>query len=588
MTSRRPAVMASRYAIASGHELASQAGLEILQAGGNAVDAGVAAGLALGVVHSDLVNVAGVAPVMIRMAETQQVITIDGVGTWPRKASSELFEQQYAGGIPKGIMRTVVPGAPAAWLTALRDFGTMKFGEVARFAIHYAKEGFPAFPLFVNYITDNQAGYQSTGENQRIYLPNGRPPKVDELFVQSDLAASLQYMADKESAAGGLRNNGLQAAYDAFYRGDIARKFCDYHKENGGLLTLEDLAEYQVSYEQPLKVRLDGYDIYCCGPWSQGISLAQMFGLIGGVDIKALGHNTPDYIHFLTEALKLVFADRERHVADPRFVNVPVEQMLDLGYLRSRSELIFAHKAWPQMPPAGDPVAGCNLIPDEADQISLMQGGDDTQVSRFQTSPPPDGPTAPDTSYVCVIDGQGNMFSATPSDSSHDGTVVPGTGLCPSTRGCQSRGISGSINSVAPGKRPRLTPNPALVLRDGEPLMTLGTPGGDVQIQAMVQVFLNAVCFGMDIQTAIESPRFATFSFPGSFAPNAYYPGLLMLEQRLPEDTAHKLKSLGHNIKWWPDWSWKAGGVCAIQANTESGILYAGADPRRAGIALGY
>jgi gamma-glutamyltranspeptidase/glutathione hydrolase len=580
-------VIAKKYAIASGHELASQAGLEILQAGGNAVDAGVAAGLALGVVHSDLVNVAGVAPIMIRMAKTRQVITIDGLGTWPRRASCELFERQYAGGIPKGILRTVVPGAPAAWLSALRDFGTMNFGEVARFAIRYAKEGFPAFPLFVNYITEHQVGYQSTEENQRIYLPNGRPPKVDELFVQSDLAASLQYMADQESAAGGSRNNGLQAAYDAFYRGDIARKFCDYHKENGGLLTPDDLAEYQVRFEQPLKVGLDGFDIYCCGPWSQGISLAQMLGLIGGIDVKVLGHNTPEYIHVLTEALKLVFADRERHVADPRFVNVPVGQMLDPGYLRLRSELIYAHKAWPQMPPAGDPAAGRNLISDEADQISLMHGGDDTPVAKFQTSPLPDGPTAPDTSYVCVIDDQGNMFSATPSDSSHDGTVIPGSGLCPSTRGSQSRGISGCINSVAPGKRPRLTPNPALVLRDDEPFMTLGTPGGDVQIQAMTQVFLNVIYFGMDIQTAIEAPRFATFSFPGSFAPNDYYPGLLMLEQRLPEETADKLKSFGHDIKWWPEWSWKAGGVCAIQANPDSGILYAGADPRRASIALG-
>ncbi|MHA1164643.1 MAG: gamma-glutamyltransferase, partial [Alphaproteobacteria bacterium] len=189
--------------------------------------------------------------------------------------------------------------------------------------------------------------------------------------------------------------------------------------------------------------------------------------------------------------------------------------------------------------------------------------------------------------HVCVIDGEGNMFAATPSDTSADTEVIPGTGLCPSSRGSQSRGLPGHINAVAPGKRPRLTPNPALALKDGKPFMTFGTPGGDVQIQAMVQVAINLLRFGMDIQSAIEAPRFATYSFPSSFAPNDYFPGLLMLEKRIGKEAGAELAARGHKVEWWDDGTWKAGGVCAIQVDSGSGILHAGADPRRAARALG-
>jgi len=588
MPTQRPVIMANQFAISSGHQLSSQAGFEILNAGGNAVDSGVAAGIALGVLHSDLVNVAGVAPIMIRMAETGKVTTIDGLGTWPRAASVNFFETQYGGAIPEGILRTVVPAAPAAWITALNDFGTMTFGEVACFAIRYAREGFPAFPVFAEFIANNQARYRRSLENQRIYLPRGRPPKVGERFVQTDLAATLQYMIDQETTATGDRADGLRAAYDAFYRGDIARKISDYHRENGGLLAFEDMADYRVRYEEPLKARFADTDIYCCGPWSQGISLAQAFALIDGIDFAELGHNTPNYIHRLTETLKLVFADRERYVADPRFVDVPTAEMLDRNYLLARSELIDPGNAWPQMPPAGDPRTGDKILPDEVTYSTVLTEGGDAHATKPRDKAPMGGPASADTSYVCVIDAHGNMFSATPSDTSADTEVIPGTGLCPSSRGSQSRGVSGSINAVAPGKRPRLTPNPALAVKDGKPFMTFGTPGGDVQIQAMVQVFLNATCFGMDIQSAVEAPRFATYSFPSSFAPHDYFPGLLMLEGRLSDETGAELTARGHKVDWWADWTWKAGGVCAIHADADNGVLYAGADPRRAGFALGH
>ena len=246
----------------------------------------------------------------------------------------------------------------------------MTFGDVADYAIRYAKNGFPAFELFANYIEDHQCGYERTEENRRIYLPGGRPPKVGELFVQRDLAASLQYMADQEATAGGSRSQGLQAAYDAFYKGDIAVKIAKYHAENGGLLNMEDMADFRVSYEEPVRVRFAGCDVYCCGPWSQGISLAQVFGMLERADLNAMGHNSPDYIHYVTETLKLAFADRERYLADPRFVDVPTREMLDPAYLDSRLQLVFRDKAWPQMPPAGDPTGGANLIASEAPQLA--------------------------------------------------------------------------------------------------------------------------------------------------------------------------------------------------------------------------
>ncbi len=587
MPSERPVIEATRFAISSGHQLATEAGYEVLRAGGNAVDAGVTAGIALGVLHSDLVNVAGVAPIMIRMADTGRVITIDGLGTWPQAASVEFFETRFGGTIPEGILRTVVPAAPAAWITALRDFGTVTFGEAAGFAARYARDGFPAFPVFAEFIANNEARYRRTPENERIFLPQGRPPKTGELFIQSDLAASLQYMIDEEGAAGGSRANGLQAAYDAFYKGDIARTICDYHRKNGGLLATGDMANYQVRYEEPLKVKFEGADIYCCGPWSQGISLAQVFSMLDGVDVAKLGHNTPDYIHHVAEALKLVFADREHYVTDPLFANVPAAEMLERDYLRARAELIDPAKAWPEMPPAGDPRRGRKTISDATIHSAAPTEGGNAHAMKPRDHPPTGGPASADTSYVSIIDAQGNMFSATPSDTSVDTEVIPGTGLCPSSRGSQSRGVSTSINAVAPGKRPRLTPNPALAVRDEKPFMTFGTPGGDVQIQAMLQVYLNATCFGMDIQSAIEAPRFASYSFPSSFAPNDYFPGLLMIEGGLYDETSAELSERGHKTDRWTDGTWKAGGVCAIQVDAGRGILQAGADPRRAGHAKG-
>jgi len=574
--------MATHQAVSSGHYLASQAALEILNDGGNAVDAGIAACIALGVLHSDLVNIAGVAPIMIRLAGSGEILTIDGLGTWPAAASVEFFCDRHGGRIPEGLLRTVVPAAPAAWLLALERFGTMAFAQVAAKAIQFARDGFPVFDLFAEFIHDHQPGYARWPENSRIYLPHGRPPLTGEVFVQQDLAASLQYMLDcEQSAAGKGRRAGLRAARDAFYKGDIARTLCDYHRANGGLLTLADMAGYQARIEPPVKATFKDIDVYVCGPWCQGPSLAQALAMLNQANSGTFEHNSPAYIHHLTETLKLVFADREQYIGDPAFVDVPLEGLLSERYAKARNALIDPNQAIPGMPPAGEPGAGAALGP-----LNSTSAGGQSRVDSHATDPR-DLASPPDTSYVSVIDAAGNVFSATPSDTSCDTEVIPGTGLCPSSRGSQSRAIAGHAASVAPGKRPRLTPNPAMATRKGETLMAFGSPGGDVQIQAMIQVFLNIVQFGMDVQCAIEAPRFATYSYPSSFAPNDYHPDLLMLEKRIAAATGSRLQDLGQRVEWWPDWTWKAGGVCAIVRDPATQILHAGADPRRAGYALG-
>jgi gamma-glutamyltranspeptidase/glutathione hydrolase len=295
--------------------------------------------------------------------------------------------------------------------------------------------------------------------------------------------------------------------------------------------------------------------------------------LLAAYDLPALGHNSPAYVHVLTEALKLTFADRERYYGDPEFVDVPMQALLSEEYAAERRKLIHLDRAQPGMPPAGVPGRGNGAA---VPWRGLRPMAEPAMIDRL------------DTSYLCVVDEQGNVFSATPSDGCTQAPVVPGTGLIVSTRGSQSWAVEGHASAVAPGKRPRLTPCPAMVFKNGKPYMPIGTPGGDVQCQSMLQVFLNVAVFGMLPQAAIEAPRFSTYSYPGSFEPHAYQPDELRIERRLAETVEGALADKGHKVVTWPDWTWKAGGVCAITIDHESGVLAAGADPRRTSYAIGW
>lgn len=567
----QPTINGTRYMISAGHYLATQAGFDILEAGGNAVDAGVAAGLALGVVHSDMVQFAGVAPIMIYLAERDEVLTISGLGCWPKATSIDRFVDKFDSAIPKGLLRTVVPAAPDAWILALERFGTMSFGDVAQAAIRYAREGFSMHHVMRDYIVANADTYRQWPSNAAIYLPDGRAPDVGENFVQSDLARSIQFMVDEERAATSKgRQAGLHAARNAFYRGDLASAIVDYHRENGGWLTADDLAGYASAIEAPVRTRFGGYDVYTCGPWCQGPVLQQMLSLLKGYDLAELGHNSTAYIHLLAEAIKLSFADRERYYGDPRFVDVPLDTLLSDAYAEERRRLIRTDGAWPEMPPAG--------------LIGSQYGAGSVVATQASGSPPPPA----DTSYCCAIDRDGNIFSATPSDTSWDTPVIPGTGFCPSSRGSQSWAVPAHASSVAPGKRPRLTPNPAIAIQKGKMAMPFGTPGGDNQTQSMLQVFINLSVFAMNIQDAIEAPRFMTHSQPDSFEPHAAFPGKVTVEGRVDKATTNALSDLGHDVERLDDMTYKTAGVCAITSDLATGILEGGADPRRMSRAMGW
>jgi gamma-glutamyltranspeptidase/glutathione hydrolase len=560
--SHRPTVYGTRHAVSAGHYLAASAGFSVLEGGGNAIDAGVAAGMTLGVLQPDLVNFAGVAPILIRLADGTTE-SIAGLGWWPKTLPADLFMREHGGVIPDGVLRTVVPAAPDAWITALRRHGTMRFADVASFAIRFAAEGFAVYPLLERSIASHADEYRRWESNTAVYLPGGRVPRAGEKFVQSDLAKTIQFMADQDRAAGPDRLAGLAAARHAFYRGDIARAIVRFQEQQGGYLSLSDMAEYSSAIEPVVRRSWRGHELVTCGPWCQGPALQQALALVERVGIDGLAHNSADYLHRVVECLNLALADREYYFGDPKFVDVPVDWLLDPETVGRRAAWVRDDRAFGEMP-----------APMDRPGFRMAASGAD--LPKVEA----------DTSYCCVVDRWGNAFSATPSDGSGNVPVVPGLGITPSGRGSQSRPDPRHPAGVAPGKRPRLTPNPALLVTDKGGVMPFGTPGGDVQIQAMLQVLLNVMHFGMDPQSAIEAPRVASYSFPSSFAPFEYFPGRLAVEGRIDGAVRDELAARGHQVQAWPDWTWLAGSVEAIVSDPETGLMGAGADPRRPAYAI--
>ncbi len=570
---RRPCIMAQQHVVVSGHAHASLAGLQILEAGGNAIDAGVATGLAIDVLETQFVGFGGVAPIMVCLGATDTVQVINGVGPWPQAADIEHFHRAFGGRIPDGLLHTVVPAAPANWIEALARWGTMRFGDVAAAAIRFARDGFPAYPFFVEILTDKRHEFEKFPTTAAIFLPGGRVPDVGENFVQADLARTLQYMVDQERAARGDRLEGLAAAHDAFYRGDIASAIVRHQQENGGWLRAHDLAEFRARVEVPCRTRFGDFDVYGCGPWSQGPMVLEALNILEGCDLRAMGHNSPAYIHAVTEGLKLAAADREAYFGDPDFVDVPLGTLLAKDYAARRRGMIDPERAWPGLPPAGS-VGGVTPAPWRPDPSA----GSGAELVGAK----------PATSFLCVADRAGNVFAATPSDGTIGGAVVPGTGILPSMWG--SRGYSGRDHPgrVGPGRRPRMSANPAIAIQPGRMVMPFGSPGSEVLGQAMVQAFLNQAVFGMDPQSACEAPRFASYSWPESTLPHSYLPGVLRVERDVGEATGAALAALGHRVEWWPERIYAAGSVTTIQSDLVSGVKWAGADPRRSAYAIGW
>ena len=573
-----PVTRGYHHVVSAGHELAALAAFEALENGGNAIDAGVAAILTLGVVYSDQVSVAGVAPMIVRLAETGEVVTIAGVGGWPRALDADAFIQRHGGAIPLGVRRTVVPAAPDACVQALERWGTMTFREVAARAVRCAAEGFPRHPVMLDYVEKYADDFRRWPENVAIWMPGGDVPAPGERLVQADLGRTLQFLCDEERAAGADRLAGLAAVRHAFYRGDIARQILAHQRDNDGLLAADDLDSFRCqivpSVSRRFRFNGEAVEVHTCGAWCQGPFLLEALAIAEAAGVGRHGHGTDAYLHTVAEILKLTFADREGFLGDPDFVDVPVDTLIGDAYAAERSMAIDPRQAAPGMPRPGRIAGHEAYVPP-------------TGVPPAGACAAPLKPPA-DTSIVCVIDGDGNALCSTPSDTSWDTPVVPGTGLAVSSRGAQSRAVRGHPSCLAPGKRPRLTPNPCLALSPGRWIMPFGTPGGDSQIQANLQTLLAHLAFGMGLQDAVETPRLVTHSHPDSFAPHAARPGLVTLEGHIDDATGDALAARGHRVERLSDWSHWTGGVCAVRKDLETGGIEAAADPRRMSRALGW
>src|SRR5215216_5477560 len=538
----RPVVRGKRGVVAGGQPLSVEAGLRILQRGGNAVDAGVATILAASVIEFSHFSFGGEVPILIKL-KGQKVVVIEGMGQAPMKATREFFVNRASsdamsgstarktGLIPStGPLSATVPAVLDACVTALDQFGTKTLAEVMEPAIQLA-DGFPIDELRVQYIKTRSPIFSQWPDARRVFLPGGDIPKVGDIFVQADLARTLREIVRAERLASkGTRNNrhaGLMAARDYFYRGPIARRIGDYMQANGGLIAAGDFARFAAKVGQPVETDYRGYQVYKAGFWTQGPALLETLNMLEGFDLKKLGHNSPAYIHTLAEALKLGLADRDRYYGDPKFVKIPMTELLSKDYAALRRPLIDERNASLAQQP-GDPL-----------NMKAVLAGAVQTIGR--ASALPEIERANDTTCVNVIDKDGNLFSATPSGAWLPAVVAGDTGVLMGQRMQSFLLEEGHPNMLQPGKRPRITLTPTLVLKDGKPFVVLSTPGGDNQDQSLIQVLFNIIEFGMNVQEAVEAPRFQTLHLVSSFDDHRFNPGVLNLEDRIDREVAREL-----------------------------------------------
>ncbi len=562
----RPTVLGRRHVVATTHHLATAAGDRILHQGGNAIDAGVAAGIALNVVERQYSDFAGVAPIMVHRPGMIAPETWDGLGRWPRRTTLEQHLAKHGADLPIGLGRAVTPGAPDAWLSCLARHGRLTLEEVLAPAIELC-EGFPIHQSLARQIVLDRPRFEQWPASAAIYLPGGRPLGRGEILVQPELASLFGRLIEVERGARRLgREAAILAARDDFYTGAIGAALADFLAAHGAALTGDDLAQHQVSVTPSVSSTYRGVEVHATGPWSQGPMVPMVLNLLEGFDVAA-GHGTALHFHRLAEAVKLAAADREAFFADPDLADVPIEGLLSKSYAAVRRGLIDDLRASPGLPAPGDP----------------WRHEGRTGPAGYRPEPAR-GPSSPDTCYVAVMDAEGNAFSATPSDSGLDGPTVPGLGLVISTRGSQFWLDPEHPCAIAPGKRPRLTPNPGMLLQGGNALLAFGCPGADAQTQAMVQVVMNLLDAGLDLQPAIEFPRVISMSFPDSFHPHSYEPGLLWVEGAIDRSIRDDLDRRGHRVVDLPAWSGQAAGVCAVLRGQQA--LLGGADPRRESSAI--
>jgi gamma-glutamyltranspeptidase / glutathione hydrolase len=566
--SLRPTLVGDRWMAVTGHPLTVQVAGRVLEAGGNAIDAGVAAGLATNVVQVDMCNLGGIAPILVRPAGSADVMSVAGIGRWSSTATLEAYLARHGREMPPGLGACIVPGALAGWLSALESFGTWSFADVAAPAIELAAEGFVLDATVATALDMFAWVYEQWPSSAAVYCPGGRRARSGDRLVQAELGRLLQRLADAEAGearSGGAgtsperRRAAIDGARRAFYDGEVARTLATFVAAGGGFLTVEDLAGFRAEVA-PAPGRsfpaLGDLTVHTTpAAWSQGPALLQALGILGRFDLAGAGHNSSAYLHLVIEAVKLAFSDRERHYGDGG--GADMELLLSDAHAAELASLITEDRVLPDL---------------------------------YTVRHPADGVAS--TTQVTVVDGAGNAFASAPSDPLAMSPIVPGLGVAVSGRGVQSRTVAGHPACLGPRRRPRVTPSPAIALDKRGLVWPVTCPGGDMILQAMLQSLLNVAVFGMTEQQAVEAPRAISLAFPDSFYPHHHPEGRVAVESRVPEPTLEALAGRGHDVRVWPPFEFEAGSVGMIRQAPQSDgdgrlTLRAGADPRRAAYALG-
>ena len=570
----RPAVTGLHGLVAAGHPIASSAGLQMLLKGGNAFDAAVAVGAAAALGEPEMNGIGGNGFMTIFEKKTGKVLSLAMAGAAPRALKpAEMTPETLNAGMKAGI----VPGNLGGYLSLLERYGTMSVADVFAPAIEIAEKGYPIDPMLAQSIDrgkNNLVRYPTTA---RIFLPGGQPLKSGDLLKNPDYAATLRKMVEAEQQAKSRKASraaAIQAAFDRFYKGDIAQEFDRFFRENGGILTAADLAAYEPHWSEPVHTAYRGYDVYSNPSTSRGgLEVLMQANLVEGFDLKAFGAGSPKALHAMIEAIKVAKADIYRYVADPKFTIIPTSGMLAKSYAATRRNLIDMTKAGPYPEPGAPAGSTTSAGQQQADGRAFPDKYDADQH----------------TTSFSIVDGQGNAVGVTPTLGGLFGNnvVVGSTGLLLNNgmRLGSTSPYPDNVNYVGAGKTPILNNSPVVVLKDGTLAFVFGSPGGETIGQTEFQMLVSLIDFELPVQEAIESPRFAL-----NASPNFYKPGAeitVSIENRVAAGTIAALRTLGHKLNVQIGWG-SIGHMQTIRVDLKTGAMTAGGDPRRTGYAMGY
>ncbi len=585
----RPAVMGPTGGVSTGHPLTTAAAFSILLKGGNAFDAGVASLIAGGVLEQDLYSLGGEALVLVYPKKENKVTSIVGQGWAPKAVDVDWYLSRNKTLDGAGLDPAVVPGALHAALTVLEKWGTMTFAEVAAPGIAYAEHGFPMRNSTARTIRGQLKFMDNWPANKAYWLkPDGSQYQPGETIKLPTLARTLKRMVDAERAAKGRgRVAGIVAARDRFYKGDIAKEMVAFLQKHGAPFDVSDFAEYYARIEEPAKTTYRGYTVYKHGFGSQGPVLLQALNILENFDLQKMGHASADYLHTVTEAMKLAYADRDTYYADPAFVQVPGEGLLSKEYAKERAALIDPKKASTTFI-AGDPLK----FDSKVKQWTFWKANETGAATPRTAGQDDSAGIVKDTTHMAVIDKDGNIFDVTPSGGWVPGAVILGdTGIGMSVRGEQFWLDKTRANQMRPRARPRYTLTPSMVFKGDVPMMGLGTPGGDNQDQTILQALLSVVDFWNDwypnLHFAFERPRVQTMHFYGSFWPHEAGFNQLNVEATIPDAVFNELKARGHDVSRLRPFG-MSGCATAVMIDPATGNRFAAADPRRDCYAIAY